>query len=396
MVAFLREEIRMVPGDKLRIQINLGNKIEVKMTGAVFMTLDGLDLEEAMKKTMDDQWDNIYKFITEKVASLRAFCDELREAPHKLGIIRPPSEAAHKRSFAPPSSTRKLKEKMVNPNSDSSFVLPSISSSSLSKAPATKPTSEPSTAFPVKPVPCVKVAFGGTISYQPLDFVEHVFVADNSTISIPPELLEIGRKKYSLCLVGQFMGAAPKLRLICTTLNKLWGRQGTIFISAYMDDLFLIQFPNEFALSRASYGCPWHVGGIPLVLCLWSASLQKLDNFAAKIPVWTKLKHVPLELLTREGLSYLASAIGKPLHADQDCSKLFKCNCANICIEVNFSQPLKHELVVELRGETVRIEVSYSWKPRHCDFCKDWGHHELACAKKKPATKWIQKVPSTV
>ncbi|KAJ4821962.1 hypothetical protein Tsubulata_034557 [Turnera subulata] len=127
-----------------------------------------------------------------------------------------------------------------------------------------------------------------------------------------------------------------------------------------------------------------------------SASLQKLDIFAAKIPVWTKLKHVPLELLTREGLSYLANAIGKPLHVDQDCSRLFKGNCANICIEVNFSQPLKHELVVDFNGETVRIEVSYSWKPQRCDFCKDWGHHELACAKKKPITKWIQKVPYAV
>ncbi|KAJ4842028.1 hypothetical protein Tsubulata_021917 [Turnera subulata] len=355
--AFLREEIRMVPGDKLRIEINLGNKIKVKMIGAVFMTLDGLDLEEAMRRTMEDKWDNIYEFITEKVASLRAFCNELKETPHKLfdlnseneeghpsswrrksllGTIRPPSEAAHERSFAPPSSTGKLKEKMVNPNSDSSFVLPSIAASGLSKAPTTNSASLPSTASPVKPVPCVNVASGGTISHQPLDFVERVFAADNSTISIPPELLEIGRKKYSLCLVGQFMGAAPKLRLIYTTLNKLWGRQGTISVSAYKDDLFLIQFPNEFALSRALFGGPWHAGGIPLVLRLWSASRQKLDVSAAKIPVWTKLKHVPLELLTREGLSYLASAIGKPLHADQDCSKLFKCNCVNICIEVNF------------------------------------------------------------
>ncbi|PPD72683.1 hypothetical protein GOBAR_DD30417 [Gossypium barbadense] len=35
-----------------------------------------------------------------------------------------------------------------------------------------------------------------------------------------------------------------------------------------------------------------------------------------RLPVWIHLKHVPLELFTRGGLSYIASALGNPLYMD--------------------------------------------------------------------------------
>ncbi|KAJ4842027.1 hypothetical protein Tsubulata_021915 [Turnera subulata] len=144
--AFLCEDIRMGPRDKLRIRINLGNKTKVRMTGAVLMILDGLDLEEGMKRTIDDKSDNIYESIKEMVAFLRDSGDKLIEIVDRLskelevdgvigsyeattardaftssssgksllGTIPPPSKAAHERSSAPPSSSGKLKEKMVD------------------------------------------------------------------------------------------------------------------------------------------------------------------------------------------------------------------------------------------------------------------------------------------
>ncbi|KAJ4839516.1 hypothetical protein Tsubulata_047357 [Turnera subulata] len=241
-----------------------------------------------------------------------------------------------------------------------------------------------------------KVVSTGTHSTpQPLHFVEPIFADDKSTLCIPPALLDIGCKKYELCLVGQFMGTIPKMGLINAMLNKLWDRQGAISISHYKDEMLLIQFPNADALSRALLGGPWHVGGVPLVLRVWSSSLKKLDLSSANLPVWVQLNNVPLELLTQEGLSYIVSTIRKPIRADQDCSQLFKGDRANVYIEVDYSKPLRHELTVDIRGEQVVIDISYSWKPQCCDKCKEWGHHELACPKKVKTAKWVPKATST-
>ncbi|KAJ4827471.1 hypothetical protein Tsubulata_006815 [Turnera subulata] len=251
-----------------------------------------------------------------------------------------------------------------------------------------QPSAAPSTTW-------AKVVSSPLISPQ-LQFVEPIYSADNSVVCIPPELIDLGRQKYSLCLIGQFMGTAPKLGFIHAILNKLWGRDGTISVSPYKDGLFLFQFPNAQVLSRALYRGPWHVGGVPLMLWPWSSTAQKMDFSAAIFPVWVKLNHVPLELLTKEGLSYLASAIGTPLHADQDCSKLFRGDSANVCILVDFSKPLKHTLAIDFNGVTVAIDVTYSYQPQRCGFCKEWGHHELACGKKKMTTKWVPKTTSVV
>ncbi|KAJ4849754.1 hypothetical protein Tsubulata_042991 [Turnera subulata] len=125
-----------------------------------------------------------------------------------------------------------------------------------------------------------------------------------------------------------------------------------------------------------------------------SSSLEKLDFSTAVLPTWVQLQNVPFELLTREGLSYLASAIGVPLHADQDCSKIFNGNSVNLCIEVDYSMPLKHELVIDINGNKIIIPISYSWKHHCCDLCKTWGHYEIACPKKKAKSQWIPKANS--
>ncbi|KAJ4838007.1 hypothetical protein Tsubulata_035251 [Turnera subulata] len=100
--------------------------------------------------------------------------------------------------------------------------------------------------------------------------------------------------------------------------------------------------------------------------------------------------------MTKEGLSYLASATGKPLHMNQDCSTLLSSDRVTVCIDVDYSKPLLNELVVALDGCTHKIEISYSWKPMHCDLCNKWGHHHLPCSTKQPSTQWIPKAIPTI
>ncbi|KAJ4835646.1 hypothetical protein Tsubulata_015322 [Turnera subulata] len=143
------------------------------------------------------------------------------------------------------------------------------------------------------------VATGNSKTFhQPLSFVPPIFAADSNVITIPPHLLELGRQKFSLCLVGQFMGKAPKLGFVNAIATKLWGKQGSVQVSHYHSGLFLFHFPNDAALHRALHGGPWHVGGVSLFLRQWSPNLKAVDFQSSLIPVWVQLNYVPLELLT--------------------------------------------------------------------------------------------------
>ncbi|KAJ4838572.1 hypothetical protein Tsubulata_037815 [Turnera subulata] len=246
---------------------------------------------------------------------------------------------------------------------------------------------------PTEPTPrsWATVASGNSQTFhQPLQFVPNVLATDSKVLTIPPNLLELGRKKFSLCLVGQFMGNAPKLGFINAMATKLWGKQRPVLASQYNSGLFLLKFPTDAALQRALHGGPWHIGGVPLLLHQWSPNIKSVDFNTPIIPVWVQLNRVPVELLTNEVLSYISSAIGKPLHLNQDCSNFFS-ERVSVCIAVDFSKPILHNITIAIDGCTRTIYVSYSWQPQLCELCHTWGHHQFAYPSKRPVTKWIPK-----
>ncbi|KAJ4828114.1 hypothetical protein Tsubulata_007159 [Turnera subulata] len=181
-------------------------------------------------------------------------------------------------------------------------------------------------------------------------FASKTVHVNSSVMQIPNEILAIGKKKFSLCLVAQFMGKPPKFGLIQAMARKLCS-YGAISVAYYKDDLYLFQFPSDFALSRALFRGPWHIGGILLLLRKWDANIEPVDFSTSIIPVWVHLSRVPMELLTKEA-SVLTS-------------------------------------IPSLFSRNRTIDVAYSLKPQLCALCNAWGHHSMACALKKPSVQWV-------
>ncbi|KAJ4848232.1 hypothetical protein Tsubulata_033770 [Turnera subulata] len=207
----------------------------------------------------------------------------LRSDPAQLSISRGKNVTAsvHKQD-APPAPT------LVN-NSTASC---SDATSSLAVGGVLVSTSVEDTVAPIATASkstWASVVTDSTPILQTLDFVQPILVSDSSAIRIPTDVIELGHKKYSMCLVGQFMGKAPRMGLIHAMFNKLWGRDGNIIVVPYKSDRFLIQFPTESSLSRALYRGPWHVGGIPLHLRLWDSKIQKVDFSNSLIPDWAEV-----------------------------------------------------------------------------------------------------------
>ncbi|MBA0750228.1 hypothetical protein Gogos_001646 [Gossypium gossypioides] len=57
-----------------------------------------------------------------------------------------------------------------------------------------------------------------------------------------------------------------------------------------------------------------------------------------RLPVWIHLKHVPLELFTGGGLSYIASALGNPLYMDGITASKQRLSHAKVCVELSVDQ----------------------------------------------------------
>ncbi|KAK8646222.1 hypothetical protein V6N13_120015 [Hibiscus sabdariffa] len=104
----------------------------------------------------------------------------------------------------------------------------------------------------------------------------------------------------------------------------------------------------------------------------------KLDS----APVWIKLWRIPLELYSQQGLSYVASAVGKPLYSDRATVLKQQLEFAKVCVEVDAKEDIPASILVDLgEGNLVDVAVETVWSPPRCKHCAIFGHLDEKCRK---------------
>ncbi|KAK4384072.1 hypothetical protein Sango_3094400 [Sesamum angolense] len=122
-----------------------------------------------------------------------------------------------------------------------------------------------------------------------------------------------------------------------------------------------------------------------------------------EVPVWIKLRHLPVELWTTEGLSTVASGIGRPLYPDAITRACTRLDFARVCVMLNVSSKLPKHVVImlpnELGGESAcKVDVEYEWLPPKCKQCVSLGHSTATCPESNKIEKpkvavYVQKRP---
>ncbi|GJT50670.1 zinc knuckle CX2CX4HX4C containing protein [Tanacetum coccineum] len=120
-----------------------------------------------------------------------------------------------------------------------------------------------------------------------------------------------------------------------------------------------------------------------------SLPLKKDD--VTKIPVWVKFHKVPIVVYSEDGLSLIATQIGKPLMLDAFTSSMCveacgRINFARALIEISSDTDLKKEVIMAIPDEdgisyTKEIISVDEWQPSRCADCKIFGHSSDRCPK---------------
>ncbi|KAL2235460.1 UNVERIFIED_CONTAM: hypothetical protein Sindi_1278200 [Sesamum indicum] len=79
---------------------------------------------------------------------------------------------------------------------------------------------------------------------------------------------------------------------------------GYFMVTATANGFFFFRFKTEIDMEE----------GQPIVLQKWEPGMAMRKLKHTQMPVWIKLRHLPLEFWTTEGLSTVASGVGKPLY----------------------------------------------------------------------------------
>ncbi|GKA90474.1 trichome birefringence-like protein 3 [Tanacetum coccineum] len=131
----------------------------------------------------------------------------------------------------------------------------------------------------------------------------------------------------------------------------------------------------------------------PLILNKWMPNLVLKKEEVTKVSVWVKMHKVPVVSYSKDGLSLIATQIGKPIMLDAFTSSMCedpwgRLGFARALIEVSADKALKQEVVMAIpeedsmghTKETIRLE--YEWKPPICKDCHVFGHSNEQCPKR--------------
>ncbi|KAL2225786.1 UNVERIFIED_CONTAM: hypothetical protein Sindi_3018200 [Sesamum indicum] len=96
-----------------------------------------------------------------------------------------------------------------------------------------------------------------------------------------------------------------------------------------------------------------------------------------------------MEFWTTDGLSTVASGVGKPLYPDVITRACTRLDFARVCVMVDVSQNLPNHVIImtpdEDGGETpCKVDVDYEWLPPKCLDCMTLGHSTKECPLTKP------------
>ncbi|GAV93037.1 DUF4283 domain-containing protein/zf-CCHC_4 domain-containing protein [Cephalotus follicularis] len=155
--------------------------------------------------------------------------------------------------------------------------------------------------------------------------------------------------------------------------------------------VFLVRFENDQAKNWVLDNGTWDIWGHHLTIRPWSKGLSLTLGECKSMPVWVKLKGIPIQFWNKLGLSYIASVLGKPLHMDASTLNRHTLMFARVCIEMNATSTFPESITLELEdGSTTTIGVEYPWRPPACTLCKVFDHSNRTCPK-ATRREWVPR-----
>ncbi|KAL3733033.1 hypothetical protein ACJRO7_022542 [Eucalyptus globulus] len=206
-----------------------------------------------------------------------------------------------------------------------------------------------------------------------LSFVPPATIENSKILQMPDELLEASHLKWEECLVGYYIGKRLPFQLTEDALKHAWGHHLIEVIAADLG-FYFFHIPDGEFRKRVLDGGLITVAKIPLILQQWHPMLELKKIAHNTVPIWIRLRNVPVALWSAAGISFLASGIGKPLFVDNRTEQMAMVAFAHVCVEIDASNSLPEVVEFMMKGELRTVTVQYEWILALCPSCSTFGH----------------------
>ncbi|GJS72429.1 hypothetical protein Tco_0705270 [Tanacetum coccineum] len=159
---------------------------------------------------------------------------------------------------------------------------------------------------------------------------------ENSDTMLSKAAMESIKNRYVNSLVGYFVGKSLAFPVVQNYVNNTWGKFGLQKVMRNDGGVFIFKFASKEGLEQVLQRGPWMIRKSPIILTKWSSSLSLKRCEVTSVAVWVRLHGVPILAYSEDGLSLIATQIGKPLLLDAFTSSM----CVESRSRISFARAL--------------------------------------------------------
>lgn len=190
------------------------------------------------------------------------------------------------------------------------------------------------------------------------------------------------RLPWSNSLIIKLVGRPIGYHFLWKRIQAMWKTQGEPLLIDLGFDFYIVKLARREEYERALFEGPWMIGENYLHVQRWKSNFCPESEVTSSLLVWIRFPLLPVEYYKPAWLKKAADQIGHTIRVDHTTMTTVRGKFARVCVEVDFSVPLKSHY--RMRGKDYRIQ--YEGLHDICFSCGKYGHREGMCPLKRPAT----------
>ncbi|XP_020692822.2 uncharacterized protein LOC110107027, partial [Dendrobium catenatum] len=206
--------------------------------------------------------------------------------------------------------------------------------------------------------------------------------------------VKAAKDEWGLSLIGYSIGRRPYYESLLSAMRKSWKLKGMMKLLSLSDGFFMLKFTAHEDFDMALAGGVWFFLGKPFVLQKWKPNFKPVREEFSSVPIWFKIIDLPLPCWTPEGISRIASKIGKPLVVDELTAEKTRLTYARVCVQVAKDYSYPETIPISILGEPFTLKIQYEWKPIPCQHCGSIVHSPDFCPSKPTSDQAKARIPA--
>lgn len=202
-------------------------------------------------------------------------------------------------------------------------------------------------------------------------------------VEIQPRSVEGVVSRGKSCLVGKLLSDRYVGKdIIKRKLIKGWRPSGHLAFKVLGENLFLLEFENEWDKIRVLEGRPWIFEGILF-------SVEDFDGLSSPSEIdfehavfWVRMHNLPLACMGKEVGVQIGATIGLVEEVDTDVEGVGWGEYLRVRIRIDLTKPLARGRVIKLLGKQTLIAFQYEKLPKYCYDCGKICHGRGGCTIK--------------